>query len=49
MDLIAQLPESLPLTTQTGGLDGTKTNTIINFKKEQEQTYVPEQQNSTNP
>ncbi len=48
LDLIAQLPESIPVTTTTTQPDGIITN-IINFKKEQEQTYVPVQENPTNP
>jgi hypothetical protein len=49
LDIIAEAPESLPVTVSTTQPDGSITNTIVNFKKEQEQTFVPVQENSTNP
>ena len=47
LDLIAELPESIQVTNTVTQPDGTITN-IINFKKEQEQTFVPVQENPTN-
>jgi RNA polymerase sigma factor (sigma-70 family) len=48
MDLVAQAPETIPVTMSTTQ-DGITTNSIVNFRKEQEQTFVPVPENSTNP
>ena len=49
LDVAANVSDSIPLTMSTTQPDGSVSNAIVNFKKQQEQTFVPVPDNSTNP